>query len=81
MLTPTMHRPIPMNARVVVPSSYLPNSPTGTVVGISHMHVMFTYMVLLDTTIETEHGPHFGDLCVRVRTTRRKRRVLGDLIA
>ncbi len=39
MITPTMHRPIPMNTRVVVPASYgTAANAHGTVVGIAHVH-------------------------------------------
>jgi len=48
---PTLHKPIRMNSRVIVPEMYLGEnrkSYSGTVVGISMQHVIFTYIVLLD---------------------------------
>ena len=57
MITPTMHRLIPMNTRVVVPASYVAaGNARGTVVGIAHVHVFFSYIVLLDVPIDIGHG-------------------------
>ena len=58
MTQPTLHKPIPMEARVIVPHI----DRVGTVVGISSMHVVFTYIVLLDEPWEDQravvaHGP------------------------
>lgn len=64
-LTPALHRPVPMNSRVLVPSNYLGRpeadlaSRTGTVVGISSMHVIFTYIVLLDIPY---NDPDYGEM-------------------
>lgn len=57
-MQPSLHKPVPMNSRVVIPSYFhASKSPVlGTVVGISSMHVIFTYIVLLDEPIETEFG-------------------------
>lgn len=44
---PTLHKPIPMGARVVLPEEFY-GGGKGTVVGISSMHVIFNYIVLLD---------------------------------
>jgi hypothetical protein len=46
-----------MNTRVIVPKHYLgKDNIRGTVVGISSMHVVFGYIVLLDEAIQTEFG-------------------------
>lgn len=47
-----------MESRVQIENTIIPGDRTGVVVGIASMHVMFTYIVLLD-------GPPFeiqGDL-------------------
>jgi len=59
VLSPTLHKPIPLQTRVVVPELYLgPNQKSyrGKVVGISSQHVIFTYIVSLDCAIQTEYG-------------------------
>lgn len=57
MLTPTMHKSIPMNTRVVIPKgNYYPEDLVGTVVGISSVFVIFYYIVLLDVPIISEYG-------------------------
>lgn len=56
MLQPSLHKPIPMNSRVVVPAHYLGKGVSGRVVGISSMHVIFIYIVLLDVPIDSEYG-------------------------
>lgn len=53
---PDLHKPVPMNARVIVPA--YAGGGTGTVVGISSYHMIFSYIVLLDNPIEKEDGPH-----------------------
>lgn len=53
---PSLHKPVPMGSRVKIPEYYIPNSKTGTVVGISLMYVIFTYIVLLDEPIDSEFG-------------------------
>lgn len=56
---PGLHKPVPLQTRVIVPEHYLgPNreSYAGRVVGISSLHVVFSYIVLLDSPIETEYG-------------------------
>ncbi len=56
-MTPTMHKPIPMNTRVVVPKHYInKENAKGTVIGIATKYVIFQYIVLLDSPIETEYG-------------------------
>jgi hypothetical protein len=57
MNNPTFHLPVPMNTRVIVPDYYFKNKNiAGTVVGVSSIGVIFTYIVLLDQQIESEHG-------------------------
>lgn len=56
-MTPTLHKPIPMGTRVVVPAGWCSTGPvTGTVEGIAFMHVIFGYIVVLDEPIQTEFG-------------------------
>jgi|SRR5690349_18160768 len=47
---PTMHRPVEMNTEVIVPETYLGYEARGRVVGIASIHVIFSYIVLLDQT-------------------------------
>lgn len=67
-MKPTLHLPIPLETRVrVIRNFFGPSTVTGkredkfvgTVVGIATIHVIFTYIVLLDTPSE---DPDFG-LC------------------
>lgn len=60
---PTLHKPVPMNSRVFIPDYYIIDEISdnqrrlgGTVVGIANIHVIFTYIVLLDEPIQTEYG-------------------------
>lgn len=53
---PTLHQPIPMETRVRVPKHYLGHEAVRTVVGISFMHVIFSYIVLLDEPISSGYG-------------------------
>lgn len=53
---PALHKPVPMNSRVRLPLQWTVREAKGTVVGISSMHVIFIYIVLLDEAIETEYG-------------------------
>ncbi len=61
-MLPTLHKPVPMNTRAVVPAEYefddsVPNKVrVGTVVGIAHMHAVFHYIVLLDEPFQSEFG-------------------------
>ena len=48
---PTLHKPVPMGARVKT------SQGVGTVAGISSIHVIFGYVVILDNEIQTEYGP------------------------
>jgi hypothetical protein len=54
MHTPTLHKPVPIGSKVRVEDT----SITGEVVGISSMHVIFQYIILLDNPIEDEYGIH-----------------------
>ena len=57
MLEPTLHKPVPMDTRVVIPAGYCSLAAVqGTVVGISCLHVIFGYIVLLDEAITTDYG-------------------------
>ena len=57
MLTHTLHKPLPMNSRVIIPSGYINDKEFhGTVVGISFLHIIFSYIVLLDNPVDTEYG-------------------------
>jgi len=50
-LLPTLHHPIPMGTRVVLPDHYGPagaSPPHGTVQGIAMAHLVFSYIVVLD---------------------------------
>lgn len=55
---PALHKAVPMQARVRFPELYLGPGKrnTGTVAGIAALHVIFTYIVLLDEPIKTEYG-------------------------
>ena len=56
---PALHKSIPLQTRVIVPENYLGSdrdSYAGRVVGISALHIIFTYIVLLDVPVETEYG-------------------------
>lgn len=53
---PTLHKPVPMGARVRIPRHYLGKEATGTVWGISMVHVVFVYIVILDDPYFGEHG-------------------------
>jgi hypothetical protein len=57
-LTPTLHKPVPLQTKVKVPKTYTggEDEATGRVVGIAMMHVIFTYIVLLDQPLQTEDG-------------------------
>ena len=48
---PSMHEDFDVGLRVVVGREVHPGLLTGTIAGIASMHVMFTYIVLLDTPI------------------------------
>lgn len=51
--TPTLHKPIPVGTRVVVSKGTAGDvHMEGEVIGISMVHVIFFYIILLDTPIE-----------------------------
>lgn len=59
MNEPTLHKPVPMQTRVQVPVEWLGpgrESYLGTVAGISSIHMLFYYIVILDCPLETEYG-------------------------
>lgn len=57
VMVPTMHRPVPMNTRVVIAPGYVQRDAVkGTVRGIATMHVVFQYIVVLDEPIQTDQG-------------------------
>lgn len=51
-LEPSLHKTIPLNTRVSIPLI----NRVGLVVGISSMHVIFHYIVLLDEEYEIPEG-------------------------
>ena len=54
---PSMHREVPMGTRVIVPAGYASVAELkGTVVGIASMHIIFSYIVLLDEPAPSEYG-------------------------
>lgn len=60
-MEPTLHKPVPMGTRVKVQAGYVkPEAVTGTVIGVSFMHVVFGDIVLLDHEIDTEFGIQRG---------------------
>lgn len=56
MYEPALHKPVPMDTRVRIPAHYLGKPAVGTVVGVSSVHVIFTYIVLLDEAVSSEYG-------------------------
>ena len=60
MPTPTLHKPIPMGSAVrSMEGCGLPQF-TGTVVGISSQHVIFHYIISLDSPIVVEGEEHLA---------------------
>lgn len=58
-MKPAIHNPIPMETRVLVPldgKAPSKNTRLGTVVGVAHKHIFFTYIILLDEPLSTEEG-------------------------
>ena len=51
-MEPTLHKPVPMETRV----RYAGTDHVGTIVGVASMHVVFMYIVLLDTPIDSPEG-------------------------
>jgi hypothetical protein len=63
---PTLHRPVPLQTRVIVPENYLGQHRAtygGRVVGIASVHVMFMYIVLLDEPLMTDYGVTNAIVC------------------
>ena len=59
-MNPTLHKPVPLQTKVrTIKGSGFPQV-TGRVVGISAMHVIFTYIVLLDEPL-FPLGPELSD--------------------
>jgi hypothetical protein len=56
LLQPTLHRPVPLQTRVRIPQDYLGYEATGTVAGIASIHVVFQYIVILDTPHPSDYG-------------------------
>jgi len=46
-----MHPDYPMETRVIVDESVHPSKPLGTIIGIASMHIIFCYIVLLDSPV------------------------------
>lgn len=62
--TPTLHNPIPMGTKVKIPDHYLKEKGvTGVVAGISSIHVIFIYTVILDREVSSTYG-NIRVLCV-----------------
>lgn len=58
MNQPTLHKPVPIGSRVKIPD-YFDKDKTprfGRVAGISSVHVIFSYIVILDKPLQTEFG-------------------------
>lgn len=53
---PGLHKPVPMGVRVKVKAPYVAGEAWGEVVGIAAVHVIFTYIILLDNPIESVYG-------------------------
>lgn len=56
-MLPTLHKPVPMGSRVIIPEQFLKkDNVMGVVAGIAFVHVIFGYIVILDEPVETEYG-------------------------
>ena len=57
-MNPTLHKPVPMYSRVKIPKRYhgLDEDVIGTIVGVSSVHVIFTYIVYLDNELKSSFG-------------------------
>jgi hypothetical protein len=53
---PTLHKPVPMGVRVKVKAPHVKNEAWGEVVGIASIHVIFTYIILLDEPFVSSYG-------------------------
>ena len=59
ILEPTLHKPVPMETRVRFSRDFTVDGTDyayGTVVGIAHLHIVFSYIVLLDEPMEAPEG-------------------------
>lgn len=58
MNEPTLHKPVLLNTKVLIPTYYHQEEDrkSGVVVGIASIHVIFSYIVLLDEPLETIFG-------------------------
>ena len=56
---PTMHKPVPMGARVKIPDYYGMGGEWGVVAGIASTHVIFHYIVILDKPF---NDPDYGEV-------------------
>lgn len=62
MITPTLHHPVELETRVRFPKNWSSGDPEkpghhyGTVIGVSFVHIVFHYIVLLDEPIDTPEG-------------------------
>lgn len=63
MQYPTLHKPVPMGTKVRLPETWLSQAMTGEVVGISAIHVIFMYIILLDEPVKTEFGVQRACVC------------------
>lgn len=50
---PTLHKPIDIGSKVSLRSN---KEISGEIIGISYMDIIFTYIVLLESPIDTPHG-------------------------
>lgn len=55
---PTLHKPVPFGTNVVLPEYFSTSGErlTGVVAGIAFLHVLATYIIILDHPIQTEYG-------------------------
>lgn len=53
-LTPTLHADVPLQTRVRVDAQYLGKEVTGIVAGIASLHVVFSYIIILDEPYQHE---------------------------
>jgi len=56
--TPTLHKPVPMGVRVMIPDHYHNEGREvwGTVQGVALAHIIWTYIVVLDDPLTTPFG-------------------------
>lgn len=63
MQYPTLHKPVPMGAKVRLPQEWFGKTVTGEVVGVASIHVLYTYIILLDDPITNEIGVQRACVC------------------